>query len=130
MPRYHPGLGCGVVGLVQPRLRRHRPPRACPPRRCATRTCWPSPAAPSPRSPARSACAPTTTRSRSSGTARCELEADHSVAGNPMRFETGTLHLRRDDAWRRQLADRDRRVVTALTAPLLARYGYLGRRAS
>jgi Sulfotransferase family len=59
-----------------------------------------------------------------------QLEADHSVAGNPMRFETGTLHLRRDDAWRRQLADKDRRVVTALTAPLLARYGYLGRRAS
>ena len=36
------------------------------------------------------------------------------------------LDLRRDDAWRR--ADwrrRDRRVVTALTAPLLAAYGYL-----
>jgi hypothetical protein len=63
------------------------------------------------------------------GDGTVQLDADHSVAGNPMRFQTGTLHLRRDDAWREQLDRRSRLTVTALTAPLLARYGYL-RRAS
>ncbi len=52
------------------------------------------------------------------------LGPSHSVAGNPMRFRTGTIPLRHDDAWRRSLPGRDRRIVTALTAPLLAAYGY------
>jgi hypothetical protein len=56
-----------------------------------------------------------------------QLDADHSVAGNPMRFQTGPLRLRRDDAWRRELDARSRRIVTAVSAPLLARYGYLSR---
>jgi hypothetical protein len=49
----------------------------------------------------------------------------HQIAGNYMRFETGELTLRRDDTWRTALPARDRRVVTALSGPLLARYGYL-----
>lgn len=53
------------------------------------------------------------------------LDASHSVAGNPMRFRTGTIPLRHDDAWRRSLPGRDRRVVTALTAPFLLAYGYM-----
>ena len=61
------------------------------------------------------------------GDGTVQLDADHSVAGNPMRFQTGTLHLRRDDAWREALDSSSRRVVTAVTAPLLARYGYLSR---
>jgi hypothetical protein len=48
----------------------------------------------------------------------------HSAAGNPMRFTTGTLDIRRDDAWRSELPDSHRRLVTALTAPLLSAYGY------
>lgn len=52
------------------------------------------------------------------------LGPSHSVAGNPMRFRTGTIPLRRDDAWREHLPTRDRRVVTALTGPLLLAYGY------
>jgi hypothetical protein len=55
------------------------------------------------------------------------LGATHSVAGNPMRFRTGTIPLRRDDAWRQALPATDRRVVTALTSPFLAAYGYMGR---
>jgi hypothetical protein len=51
----------------------------------------------------------------------------HSVAGNPMRFSTGPLTLRRDERWREQMPVREQRLVTALTAPLAARYGYLGR---
>ena len=49
----------------------------------------------------------------------------HSVGGNPVRFE-GPRPVRPDLAWVDEMAPRDRRLVTALTAPLLARYGYLG----
>ena len=41
-----------------------------------------------------------------------------------MRFTTGPVHLRRDDAWRRELSAPQRRLVGALTAPLLGAYGY------
>ncbi len=57
-----------------------------------------------------------------------ELERGHSVSGNPMRFSSGRLDLQVDTAWRQQMPARDRRVVTTLTAPLLAAYGYMGRR--
>jgi hypothetical protein len=53
------------------------------------------------------------------------LEPAHTVSGNPMRFQTGTVPLRPDDAWRRQLPAADRRLVSALTLPLLLRYRYL-----
>jgi Sulfotransferase family len=56
-----------------------------------------------------------------------ELGRSHTVAGNPVRFRTGTMTLRRDDDWRRLLPRRTRHLVTALTLPLLAGYGYLGR---
>lgn len=60
-------------------------------------------------------------------TAAVELSTMHTVSGNPMRFTTGRVTLRRDDAWRSSLPSRERRVVTALTAPLRTRYGYLRR---
>jgi hypothetical protein len=53
------------------------------------------------------------------------LAPAHTVSGNPMRFQTGTVPLRRDDAWRRQMRSADRRVVSALTLPLLLRYSYV-----
>jgi hypothetical protein len=53
-----------------------------------------------------------------------ELGASHTVAGNPMRFRTGRLELRLDEEWRAGLATGDRRRVTAVTWPLLLRYGY------
>jgi hypothetical protein len=53
-----------------------------------------------------------------------ELRASHTVAGNPMRFRTGRLELRMDEEWRAGLAAGDRRRVTAVTWPLLLRYGY------
>jgi hypothetical protein len=52
----------------------------------------------------------------------------HSISGNPMRFETGPLRVRLDDEWTEAMATSDRRLVTLTTAPLLARYGYIGRR--
>lgn len=57
-----------------------------------------------------------------------ELGVDHSVWGNPMRLRTGREPLRRDDSWRRGLTAPARRLVTVLSLPALARYGYLGSR--
>lgn len=52
------------------------------------------------------------------------LGIDHSVAGNPMRLEHGSLELRLDTAWRTSMRPRDRRITTFVTWPLLVRYGY------
>lgn len=54
-----------------------------------------------------------------------DLSATHSVAGNPMRFRTGPTELKRDDAWRTSLTARDRRIVTAMSWPVLKAFGYL-----
>ncbi|WP_110180502.1 sulfotransferase [Nocardioides solisilvae] len=53
-----------------------------------------------------------------------DLGPCHSVAGNPMRFRTGPTALRADEEWRSRMPARDRRLVTALSAPLLRRFGY------
>ena len=50
--------------------------------------------------------------------------AMHSVAGNPLRFGGDTVTLRLDDAWRHQLDRRQRALITGITGPVLARYGY------
>jgi hypothetical protein len=56
------------------------------------------------------------------------LEPTHTVSGNPMRFKQGRLKIKLDDEWRNSMPRRDRRSVTAITWPLLARYCYLPRR--
>jgi hypothetical protein len=53
-----------------------------------------------------------------------ELSPAHTCSGNPLRFTTGKVRITRDDAWRSELPTRARRLVTALTYPLLRRYGY------
>jgi hypothetical protein len=58
------------------------------------------------------------------GGSSVELAQDHTVAGNPMRFRIGTVGLRVDEEWRRTMPARSRFAVTALTWPLLRRYGY------
>ena len=50
------------------------------------------------------------------------LGTDHTVSGNPMRFRTGAVVIRPDDAWRREMPARTRRIVTVLTAPLRLAY--------
>jgi hypothetical protein len=52
------------------------------------------------------------------------LRTAHTVAGNPMRFAEGTIELRADDEWISSMGGKQRSVVTALTLPLLAHYGY------
>jgi hypothetical protein len=56
--------------------------------------------------------------------ARVELAPSHGLSGNPVRFRSGPVVLRRDDAWTTQMPRRSRAVVTALTLPLLRAYGY------
>src|SRR2546428_11635763 len=55
---------------------------------------------------------------------RVKLPEDHLVAGNRMRFESGVIQLRVDDAWREQLKPGQRRAATLVAWPLLRRYGY------
>jgi hypothetical protein len=52
------------------------------------------------------------------------LASNHMVEGNPVRFASGTLKLRRDEQWRSGLSRADRTAVTILTFPFLTRYGY------
>jgi len=53
-----------------------------------------------------------------------KLGANHTVSGNPDRFERGAVRLRADVEWLDRMQSFDRRVTTALTLPLLVRYGY------
>jgi hypothetical protein len=55
---------------------------------------------------------------------RVQMGANHTVSGNPARFVTGPVELRADERWIRSMPPIDRRLVTALTGPLLLRYGY------
>ncbi|MGP8160571.1 MAG: sulfotransferase [Candidatus Dormibacteria bacterium] len=52
------------------------------------------------------------------------LRPNHMVAGNPDRLRHGPIRLRVDARWRSAMPGRDRRVVNAVAAPLLALYGY------
>jgi hypothetical protein len=54
------------------------------------------------------------------------LRAQHTVSGNPSRFVTGNVELRENQAWKSEMKSSDRMLVTALTWPLLAKYGYRG----
>jgi hypothetical protein len=53
-----------------------------------------------------------------------QLSTSHQVAGNPMRFTTGEVRIRRDDAWKTELDRSDRRRVAVLTAPVATAFGY------
>lgn len=55
---------------------------------------------------------------------RAHLTPTHTVSGNPMRFRTGEIEIRADEAWREALPARDRALVAALTAPIRPRYNY------
>jgi sulfotransferase family protein len=54
-----------------------------------------------------------------------QLGPSHTIAGNDMRFDTGPVPLREDDEWKRSLAIGARRLVTAMSWPLLRRWDYL-----
>jgi hypothetical protein len=60
---------------------------------------------------------------------RAELAVQHTVSGNPLRFRTGAVDIRADEEWRHAMSPGERRLVTTITAPLRAAYGYAGDRA-
>jgi hypothetical protein len=53
-----------------------------------------------------------------------DIRPQHAASGNPVRLLRGPVELREDDEWRTGQRGADRRVVTAITLPLLGRYGY------
>lgn len=57
-----------------------------------------------------------------------QLDPAHGVGGDDVRLRRGTVRIAANEAWRAGMTPRDRRVVTRMTWPLLARYGYAGRR--
>lgn len=46
------------------------------------------------------------------------LGTDHTVSGNPVRFRSGSITIRSDEAWRSEMPSGKRRLVSALTTPL------------
>jgi Sulfotransferase family len=52
------------------------------------------------------------------------LRRSHTASGNPSRFQTGDIRIVSDDEWRAKMRPNDRLLVSALTAPILFRYGY------
>lgn len=56
-----------------------------------------------------------------------ELERGHSIGGNRMRFKSGPLVIRADEAWRAEMPKRQQRIVKALTFPVRSTFGYIGR---
>ncbi len=56
---------------------------------------------------------------------RLRLGTNHTVAGNPLRFDRGEILIQPDAEWRERLGRGPRWLVTALTLPLLLRYGFL-----
>jgi glycosyltransferase involved in cell wall biosynthesis len=61
------------------------------------------------------------------GPTTLKLPMMHTVSGNPSRFTSGDIAVRRDDAWREKMPRRQRLLVGAVTAPVQALYGYLRR---
>ena len=56
--------------------------------------------------------------------ARADLQPTHGIAGNPMLFGQDLVSVRVDDAWRTSMSLRRRLTISAVTWPLLKRYGY------
>ena len=53
-----------------------------------------------------------------------KLGVNHTIAGNPMRHESGLIALRPDNSWREKMPRSKQLSIAALTFPLLKKYGY------
>lgn len=58
---------------------------------------------------------------------RAYMDVNHTVSGNPMRFQQGWIELCRDDNWREQMNLSHKLLVTTLTLPGLVQYSYLSK---
>jgi len=56
------------------------------------------------------------------------LASNHTISGNPSRFENGKVKIHDDDEWRSELRWFDRLGTILFTLPLFVRYGYPFRR--
>lgn len=54
-----------------------------------------------------------------------KLKVNHTVSGNPMRFDHGVIKIHPDMEWQQKMAKMQKFTVTALTWPLLLKYGYM-----
>ena len=61
---------------------------------------------------------------RASSGRTATLAPNHTASGNPTRFLTGAVDIRPDAEWGARMGARERRLVTACTAPALLAYGY------
>ncbi len=52
------------------------------------------------------------------------LGTNHSVWGNPVRFQNGTVKIKSDEEWREKLNKKDKLISTLITLPFLIKYGY------
>ena len=57
---------------------------------------------------------------------KVEVASNHSIAGNPVRFQKGTLRLTPDMEWKSELGVKDNILTILLTWPMLIKYRYLG----
>jgi hypothetical protein len=53
-----------------------------------------------------------------------QLGPVHCLSGNPSRFNLGVVTLTKDEAWRTKMTPLDRLKATAVSLPLLWKYGY------
>ena len=53
-----------------------------------------------------------------------QIGTNHAIAGNPARFNTGNVRIRDSEEWKHAQSRVDRWLATAMSAPLMARYGY------
>jgi hypothetical protein len=55
---------------------------------------------------------------------RVSVQPTHSAWGNPNRFESGAIPVAPDTTWMSAMSTWRQVVVTAMTYPLMRRYGY------
>ena len=53
-----------------------------------------------------------------------KLGVNHTIAGNPMRHESGWIPLRPDESWRDKMPKNKQLAIAAMTLPLLKKYEY------
>ncbi|GIU00844.1 sulfotransferase family protein [Sulfurovum sp. TSL6] len=54
-----------------------------------------------------------------------QLNQNHTVSGNPMRFKTGEVNLRLDEEWKEKMNKKDQIITNVFTFPLLKKYRYV-----
>jgi hypothetical protein len=68
--------------------------------------------------------APATVEALISEDGAFSLDVSHTVSGNPMRFESGSVRIAPDLDWKSAISLRDAAAVTTISLPLMLAYGY------